>query len=91
MGKERPPVGFEPATCGLQNRGDDSDKSDVSAANKGVTAKGPNDRDGVSADCLLFLAQNDPQFRRIAEVWEALTDDQRARVMEIIEGKGGEG
>ena len=35
-----------------------------------------------------FLLRNDAQFRRIAEAWEGLSDAQRARVMEIIEGEG---
>jgi hypothetical protein len=37
---------------------------------------------------LALLAQSDPQFRRIAEAWEGLSDAQRARVMEIIEAGG---
>jgi len=39
------------------------------------------------APSLALLLQNDPQFRRIAGAWEGLTDAQRARVMEIIEGE----
>ena len=37
---------------------------------------------------MAFLVRNDPQFRLLAEAWEGLPDDQRARVMEIVEGEG---
>ena len=45
----------------------------------------------VLAPSLALLLRNDPQFRRIAEAWETLTDAQRARVMAIIEAEEGEG
>ena len=36
---------------------------------------------------LAFLVQNDARFRRIAEAWTRLSDEQQARIIAIVKGE----
>ncbi len=74
--ESKPPNGFEPLTCGLQNR------CSSSATNDDATTCG-NDAEN-SADYLALLERESPDLALLVKRWDTLPEPVRAGIMAMI-------
>ncbi len=72
----QPPNGFEPLTCGLQNRCGDSLTHDDTDT---------YESDGKNlASCLALLRQESPELASIVNAWPTLSGPIRAAILAMI-------
>ncbi len=72
----KPPNGFEPLTCGLQNRCSDTVTSDD-------TTICENDKEN-SADYLALLERESPDLALLVKRWDTLPEVVRAGIMAMV-------